>query len=300
MKGRCSGVSLFRYLYVFLYDNKLKETLPGAQAFSRYFHINKKRETPHCICRHGSLTVEASVILPLFAAFFAFLLFYFRVMEVQLIVQNALEETGRNLAMLSVKELEEPEEEIGYLALGKGMLYLNLKDEPVVSQYVSGGAAGVSLLASEFEGDYILLNANYVMRFPVKLLGNQDFSIGQKTQFRKWNGWHSTSEHSGVIELVYVTEYGEVYHMRRSCAYLALSIQKVAYAELWTKRNYNGENYAECELCSAESNLWGEVYITDYGDRYHTTLDCGGLKRTIYQKRLSEIGGMPACKKCSK
>lgn len=300
MKGRCSGVSLFCYFYVFLYNIKLKESLPGAQVNFGYFHMNKKREAPQCICQQGSLTVEASIILPLFVTFFAFLLFYFRVMEVQLVVQNALEETGRNLAVLSVKELEAPEEEIGYLTLGKGMLYLKLKDESVVNQYVSGGAAGISLLSSEFDGDYILLNANYVMRFPVKLFGKQDFLVGQKAQFRKWNGWHSVLEYTDAIELVYVTEYGEVYHMHRSCAYLALSIQKITYAELGIKKNYNGERYMECELCSSGSDFSGVVYITDFGNRYHSTLDCGGLKRTIYQKRLSEIGGMSACTKCSR
>ena len=299
MKGRCSGVSLFSNLYAFSYY-KIKETLPGAIKLLYCSQTFQRRETPHCICRKGSLTVEASVILPLFAGFFAFLLFYFRIMGVQLVVQNALEETGRNLALLSVKELEEPTEEQNYLAVAKGMLVLYLKDEPLVEQYVSGEELGISLLASEFDGDYILLNANYIMRFPVKLFGTQDFLVCQKTRFRKWNGWHGGTESMNTTELVYVTEYGEVYHMRRSCAYLDLSIRKVFYAELRKLRNYNGEVYEACELCVQESGWMSSVYITNYGDCYHDALSCGGLKRTIYQKQLAEVGGIPACTKCSK
>lgn len=298
MKGRCSGVSLLHNLYLLYY--KIKETLPGALKYFYCLRIIRKREAPHCTCPKGSLTVEASIILPLFACFFSFLLFYFRIMEVQLIVQNALEETGRNLALLSVKELEEPSEELSYLALAKGMLFVKLKDEELVEQYVSGGALGVSLLTSDCEGDYIMLNANYVMRFPIKLFGIQDFLICQRTQFRKWNGWHASTGNRDVIELVYVTEYGEVYHMRRSCTYLDLSIQKIAYVELSIKRNSDGEAFEACELCGEESMAAGYVYITNYGERYHSSLACSGLKRTIYQKQLSEVGGMPACTKCSK
>lgn len=292
-------MSLFDYFYSIFYY-KIKETLPGALkrlCCSRFVH---KREAPHCTWSKGSLTIEAAVILPLFACFFAFLLFYFRIMEVQLIVQDALEDTGRSLAILSVKELEEPTVEMSYLTTAKGVLLLKLKEEPLIEQYVSGGALGVSLMTSEFDGDYILLNANYVMRFPIKLFGNQDFLICQKTQFRKWNGWHGVTECDGLIELVYVTEYGEVYHMRRSCAYLDLSIQKISYAELAGKRNYNGESYRVCELCGGEGTTFASIYITNYGECYHNTITCSGLKRTVYQKLLSEVGGMPACTKCSK
>lgn len=176
---------------------------------------------------------------------------------------------------------------------------MKLKDEKLVAQYVSGGAVGVSLFTSDFEGDYILLNANYVMDFPINILGKLDFFVCQKTQFRKWSGWHSMVESDAWEEWVYITEYGEVYHMRRSCPYLELSIQKIFLFELKTKRNLNGELYEACERCEGGQSD-GVVYITDYGDKYHCTLACGGLKRIIYQRKRSEVGGMKACLKCSK
>lgn len=293
-------MSLFDRLLLLKNDNKAKKSLPGAKAFLYCSRKYNKRETPQYICQKASLTVEAAIILPLFVCFFAFLLFYFRVMQVQLSVQSALEETGRSLALLSVKELEKPDEDIGYFALAKGMMYLGLKDDKLLEQYVSGGAVGVSLLTSEFDGDYILLNANYVMRFPVKLFGNQDFLICQKTRFRKWNGWHSLAESGNYEEWIYITEYGEVYHMRASCPYLDLSIQKISRTEIDEKRNYGGEIYEECERCGDKKTPTSLVYITTYGDKYHFSINCGGLKRTIYQKKLSEVGGMRACSKCSK
>ena len=299
MKGRCSGVSLFKYLNKKLFD-KLKETLPGADRLVYCSRNFLRREAPHYTCKKGSLTIEASVILPLCACFFSFLLFYFRIMEVQLVVQNALEETGRSLAVMAAKELEDSDEKPDYLILAKGLLLLKLEDDALIRQYVSGGALGVSLLTSEFDGEEVLLKANYVMRFPVRLFGIQDFLVCQSARYRKWNGWRGSVETGNIAELVYVTEYGEVYHMRRSCAYLDLSVQEISYAELEGKRNRNGEIYDVCERCRNESDTTGVVYITNYGESYHYVITCSGLKRTIFQKQFAEVGGLPACSKCSK
>ena len=258
-----------------------------------------RRGAPQCTWQRGTLTVEAAIVLPLMACFFAFILFYFRIMQVQLSVQNALEETGRNLAILSVKELEESEAEPPYLVAAKALLYLALKDDEVVEEYVTGGAIGVGLLASEFDGDYILLKANYVMKFPVELLGKKTFLINQKTSFRKWTGWHAASEEDEDA-IVYVTKYGMVYHMRTSCPYLDLSIQTVLESEAKQKRNANEERYMACESCDGKKGTQGVVYITNYGNRYHYDIGCSGLKRIIYQKAMSEVGGMSACPKCWK
>lgn len=299
MKGRCIRVSLLRKFIKLFFNNKTKKSLPGVQEVLFCSHMHNKRETPLCICQKGSITIETSVILPLFVGFFVALLFFFRIMQVQLVIQEVLEETGRSLAVLSVKELEEVETDIDYLGLAKTMVYLNLREEKLVEQYVIGGAVGVSLLASEFKGDYILLNANYVMNLPIRLFGRTDFLLSQRTRYRKWNGWHCRVDGEGLEEWVYVTEYGEVCHMRRTCPYLELSIQKIYTYELSTKRNLHGETYEACERCGTEQ-FSETVYITDYGDKYHYSLECGGLKRIIYQKRRSEVGEMEACKKCSK
>lgn len=290
-------MSLFSYLYKLLNHKKIKESLPGVW---RFFRCSYTRETPQCICQKGSLTVEAAVILPLFAGFFSFLLFYFQIMNVELIVQNALEETGRKLAILAVQELEEPETENHYLLLAKGMLLAELKEEERIGQYVKGGAAGVSLLTSQFETEMIVLNARYCMHFPIRFFGIQDFLVSQKSLFRKWNGWKNKEERGAADTLVYVTEYGTVFHMKRSCPYLELSIQKIDYEQLKEKKNANGETYKACERCAGKQSFSGNIYITNYGKKYHYDLNCQGLKRRIYQKRLSETGGMAACQKCSK
>ena len=290
-------MSLFICFYKYINRKKTKESLPGAQTFWR---CARKREAPQYTCRAGSLTVEAAVILPLFAAFFSFLLFFFQIMNVQLVIQGALEETARNLAVLSVKELETPEEEPEYLLMAKSLLLLKLSEEAESLRFVRGGIPGVSVMGSDFGQDEIALRANYIMSFPVELFGSQDFFVCQTAYYRKWNGMDYEEEKGVPDELVYVAEYGEVYHRKKSCPYLTLSIREVLWLQLDKERNKRGECYEACEYCCEKINDTKVVYVTDYGDKYHDTMTCSGLKRTIYQKRFSEVGGMPACGKCAK
>ena len=61
-------------------------------------------------------------------------------------------------------------------------------------------------------------------------------------------------------------------------------------------RNADGARYTRCASCGMEG---GTVYITNYGNRYHSSLTCGGLKRMVYLIRLSEAQGYHACQKCA-
>lgn len=42
------------------------------------------------------------------------------------------------------------------------------------------------------------------------------------------------------------------------------------------------------------------LYITETGNKYHSSLDCSGLKRHIDAVPITEVGGMGACSKCTR
>lgn len=302
MKGRCIGVSLFYIKKLLKKKKKGIDSLPEGFHSIKIFLNAKKIETSQCICQKGVITLEAAVILPFLAGFFVFLLFYFRIMQVQLSVQNALEETGRYLAVLSAEELEEKDalENISYLMLAKTLVTAKLKEDSWIEEYVVGGVLGISLLASEWDGDYLLIRANYGMKFPVNLFGSQMFFISQKTCFRKWIGWHSADIGNQNEMMIYITKSGSVYHKWISCPYLDLSVEKTELSTVWQKRNKNGGKYRLCQYCEIKNTVTEDVYITNYGECYHYDINCSGLKRTIYQKRLSEVGEKRACQKCWK
>ena len=242
--------------------------------------------------------MEAAVIFPLLACLFAFLLFFFQIMQIQLAVQGALENTGRKLSVLASMEKEEDPQSLKYFTAAKSLMYLELKEEDRIQQFVEGGVLGISLLTSEFSGDDVFLKAEYFVTFPVGLLGRHVFWIHQQTKFRKWTGYHPADSCGKEDVWVYVAETGTVYHQRRSCPYLDLSISKVSLESVARMRNKSGGKYTECNECGKKFSGSAFVYITDYGDRYHYDLGCSGLKRTVYQIRLSETGGRRACSKC--
>lgn len=80
-----------------------------------------------------------------------------------------------------------------------------------------------------------------------------------------------------------------MYHKTSGCTYLNLSIQSVEDVQIAEYRNESGEKYHKCELCADKINKFGRVYITNYGNKYHTDLNCAGIKRTIEMIRLSDV-----------
>ena len=62
-------------------------------------------------------------------------------------------------------------------------------------------------------------------------------------------------------------------------------------------RNNDGSKYYPCEYCAGKIAA-GDVFITDYGNRYHGKVDCAGLKRKIYTIPISEVGARRPCSDC--
>ena len=117
---------------------------------------------------------------------------------------------------------------------------------------------------------------------------------------RGWTGRDESSYGSlldSAPKYVYVTENGTVYHTNSSCTHINLSISRVSASELEGLRNENREKYKACEKC-AKGDMSDMVYITDYGDRYHNSVSCSELKRTVKLVDISKLSGMSECSKC--
>ena len=100
--------------------------------------------------------------------------------------------------------------------------------------------------------------------------------------------------------VVYITETGIVYHKDSHCTYLEPSVRAVPADGLEALRNQDGGKYYLCEHCGRYGQAQGVYYITEYGDRYHTTAMCSGLKRKIYAVPIEEAKGKGACSKCGR
>ena len=147
--------------------------------------------------------------------------------------------------------------------------------------------------------DVIRLQKVIGAEFPLGLLSFSKYKLCVQCVVKPWTGYDVTGGKKRVEEdaIVYMTEYGSVYHKNRDCTHLALSIQAVAAYGLSERINEYGECYTACEYCG-KNGIVTIVYITSYGNRYHTTTKCPGLKRTIKTIPLSQVKGVNPCQKC--
>jgi uncharacterized CHY-type Zn-finger protein len=250
------------------------------------------------LCTRGkpakaSFTLEAAVILPLVAAFLAVILFWFRVLEVETEVYAALNYASRQTAAAGTLS----ENDSAELVLAEGFFLSKLSQAGTAGNYLSSTQKKLLLTNSVLDGDYVDLIADYRIKLPVAFFSVKDIHIRQESKSRKWTG-SKPDDADGVY--VYVTETGTVYHLTKECKYLDLSIRRVDPADLVSLRNVSVHKYYECEHC-AEKNTENEtVYVTDYGDAFHYSVECSGLKRSIYVVLKSEVGEKKLCSKCAK
>lgn len=246
----------------------------------------------------SSYMAEVIVALPVFVAFMAMLLFFFRILQVQQLVDNALVLTGREL---SVTAYETSAKDLSENSVSAQMLFeKNLKGNKVSGKFITGGNLGVSLLRSDFQGNYITLVADYNMKFPIFLLGKHKISVTQQVKCRKWTGRGIVEGEGGrEEEIVYITPSGTVYHKSRDCTYLKPTVKSIARSRIKTSRNREGSRYYPCAKCKGDSK-GGTVYVTDYGNRYHNRRDCKKINHTVCAVFLSEVGDRHRCSKCGK
>lgn len=252
----------------------------------------------------ASLTVEAAVAVPLFLFFMISALQYGNAMETAVKFGAALCDTGKTMAIAAYAQKYGGElgevPEIAVTALSA--VYAQNK---VTAQAGSTAAVkSINMLQSSFlqKDQTVDLVLSYQIRSPVGLVRLPGNFFLQRARIRAWTGrtipGDSAGEEdgSGQEGMVYVTATGSVYHEDADCTHLKLSIRTVDASQLQTLRNAGGGIYHACERCNATPDK--AVYITREGNRYHSTLGCSGLKRTVRQVSREEAASMRACSKC--
>lgn len=256
----------------------------------------KRKETPLYTSLPGFYLVEAAVTIPVFVCFMVSILFFFCIMQLQLEIQASLNYTGRRISEYAVLEAEHPDQmnDKTELAAAEIIFRRHLKQQNIHTEYIKSGALGIHLLESKLEGSYVCLKAVYRIKLPIGLLGNYEFVVQQQVKTRKWTGACPSEEDSA--EWVYITPTGSVYHQTSLCPYLNLSIRSAVLGEVEQLRNHSGARYKACRECG--KNAASVVYVTDYGEVYHCSISCSGLKRSVQKVRVSETGARHACQKC--
>lgn len=243
----------------------------------------------------GSVTVEAVFCVPLFFYAALCLIWMLEMRAIQTAVRSGMQEAAKRMAE---KVYEMPVMMPGQI---QGDIVSSIGAARLDRSLVEGGSSGLDCRKSYMiPGTGIMeIKVVYKVRlpFPVFAIGPMEYI--EAMRIKGWNGY-VRADFMGQEDktIVYITETGVVYHKDYHCTYLELSIRMVSAEAVESLRNEGQGRYHACERCMRGHGLWGAVYVTDYGDRYHSTLECSGIKRTIYAVPISEAKGKGACSKC--
>ncbi len=266
-----------------------------------------KRKLPSCDIKHfsagrvsssacknkkGSITVEAALAVPVFFLAVVSLFYLMEVMAVQSAVRCGLQSAGK-------KAMEE-----AYIVTAvipskvEGDMISAVGQDRLERSVIVGGSSGLSCEKSYMSPATGIgeVKVSYRIRLPIPMFAVPPITYEESMRIKAWTGYERSGFGNEREEIVYVTETGIVYHKDYHCTHLELSIRMVQSSEVETLRNESGGIYHACEYCKGGN--FGEVYITNTGNRYHNSLSCSGLKRTIYAVPVSEAAGKGACSRC--
>lgn len=270
----------------------------------------------------GSVTVEACLVVPLFLFFMLamadmFMLFMaeahihqslaeaagytaqYAYLENRLRMHKGNQTTDKNQTEQEKPDLKEAsQKEKGSLsdlihsAILIKKFHEYLGDDFYVEKMIAGGRDGiaVSIKMDTDNSKIFLAEAHYRGIFDVPLLGSMSISLSNQMKQKAFLGY--SKEDQEMDSYVYVTPEQSVYHMRRSCTHLSLSIYRAASSQK--------KNYVPCSFCGKEPDVNGTIYLTRTTNVYHNSAGCSGLKRSVRRVKMSEVRGLAPCSRCGK
>ncbi len=249
----------------------------------------------------ASLTVEAAVALPVFLICVIAVMHFLNVYHCAVRLESAIAQTAEEMATAAyTTEYYEKDSLLGVVlssAYAAGMVNARAGDTSAIKN-------GNFLLSSFLEReDLVDIVMTWQVKSPVGMVKMPWSVFALRGAVRGWTGRSGSGGESGETldddhdhTTVYVAENGVVYHTDRNCTHIHLSIMPTTLEQAKTLRNVYREKYKPCEKCGKHAS--GTVYITTDGDRYHSSLECSGLKRTVHTMHLDEVGDLRPCSKC--
>lgn len=243
--------------------------------------------------KEGSLSIEAAAIVPMYLVglltLASLLLMYEFRMKMQaslLFAAESLAAAGDGLSV-SVTDVSE-------------MVYDSFGLSESSFRYVENGREGVDFSSSRLDNpEFVELTAEYNMVPFSDFFGLLKVSVSDSAVVHSWCGYNGGYLAEDDTEYVYVTDDSEVFHRDRDCSHIHLSIIETTGNEVGKLRNDDGSKYRACELCKARKKD-GVLFVTTDGDRFHNTITCSGLKRTVRSMKEEEAvrRGLRPCSRC--
>lgn len=253
-------------------------------------HTNSERASVFPSVK-ASVTIEAALAVPVF--FFAVVCIAY-LLEIQ-----AIQTTVRSGAQYACKKVAKEAYLLPVVMPGslESDMVEAIGSERLNRSIIVGGSTGLDCHESRMSPKTAVLDfvVSYKVKIPILMFGIAPLSYRHEMKVKGWTGYEKTGFVNENEKTVYVTETGLVYHKNYRCTYLDLSIRMVDSGQISDLRNESQGKYKPCERCGGPGS---SVYITNTGDRYHGSLSCSGLKRSVYAIPITEALGKNACSRC--
>ena len=281
-----------------------------------------KGMSPHAPSKwkvRASMTLEASLALPIFLLFFLTVGSSLEMIRFHSRMEMALWEVGRETCAYgtvlrdtdwlstsgetSAKVKEKNQglfEAIESYALSQTFLrgrveeYLSreyLEEAPVVLDEKGLHSNGGSFVNSDDTVEFAVM---YEAKPKWTVAGFRSFHLRNYYLGRMWTGFDVEGEDQGIY---YLAENAQVYHRDLTCSHIKLQPELVPCSVLTTAVNGHGSHYRACAICAREAP-GNEVWISPEGECYHLKRDCPGLKRTIRTVTWKEAMNYRPCSRC--
>lgn len=246
----------------------------------------------------ASMTVEAALVLPIFLFAGCILMQPFQILNTHRQVQEILEVVSEDISQnagvaLNGGEISEQMTEAAAWAYAEASVWKKTKELPIQN---------LSLMQSQLlqDGKTIDLVAHYQIQMPFPVLGMGAVERTNRSFRYAWIGLNGAVDGVGDSqetdkEMVYVGRDSTRYHVSRFCHYLNTELQAVSYADLESYRNKDGTRYKPCDRCASHGTT---VYITPYGERYHSDQGCSALAAYVREVPRSQVEYLGACSYC--
>lgn len=243
----------------------------------------------------GYITVEACVAVPLFLFFMLavgrFSMLFFAEAHIHQSLAEAANDTAQYCYLERKLSSGEQAGVLINLAILTKQFHTYLGDDPYVEQTIKNGKAGIILSIKKDPYNEKIFNAqaDFLMGCRIPLLGTYYIKIRDVVKKKAFVGY---DKEENSRQYVYVTPNESVYHSRRSCSHLSLTVSRI----------HSGQkgSYTPCGFCGDKQEVSGYIYVAKTSNIYHCRVDCSGLKRTVRRVPFEEAGGLGPCQRCSK
>lgn len=242
----------------------------------------------------GSMTLEASLVLPLFLFAMTASMLFGEMIMIQGRMYHGLVEAVREMAVEEYYYNHKNRHGTVWMART-----LQKKYGGEGSQSGAVKIGNVSFAGSQIPNgqDEIELHMSYQISLNYPFIGTKKIRIKEKVAQKAFTGYQPTAFEAGK-GYAYVTEYGTVYHTSMQCSHIMLKISDGGEVEKYL----NGETkYEPCAKCIKDTaQEIHQLFVAKEGDCYHSSLSCSGLTRLIRKVTIWEVEGMELCSRCGK